>query len=40
MVCIRTVLVSNIYIYNDIDLNISGDMLKFADDTKVICDAP
>ena len=28
-----------IYI-NDIDLNISGDMLKFADDTKpkVICD--
>ena len=25
-----------IYI-NDIDLNISGEMLKFADDTKVIC---
>ena len=25
-----------IYIY-DIDLNISGEMLKFADDTKVIC---
>ena len=25
-----------IYI-NDIDLNISGVMLKFADDTKVIC---
>ena len=22
---------------NDIDLNISGDMLKFDDDTKVIC---
>ena len=26
----------NIYIY-DIDLNISGEMLKFADDTKFIC---
>ena len=25
-----------IYI-NDIDLNISGEMLKFTDDTKVIC---
>ena len=25
-----------IYI-NDIDLNLSGEMLKFADDTKVIC---
>ena len=29
-------LVSNIYI-NDIDLNISGEMLKLTDDTKVIC---
>ena len=27
-----------IYIYiNDIDLNVSGEMLKFADVTKVIC---
>ena len=33
----ESVLGSLLIYINDIDLNISGEMLKFADDTKVIC---